>query len=128
MNVQAGLDPMHTVDLGIWVHLITAIAYKYDEILNCMGLLSPARIANAWKRLSSRCQDISSADSMLSINEYKASYMKILLDQKKAAGSALHKETYRKLEAWEHHILMLVSNYMFCLCPVSVSTGILYSV
>jgi hypothetical protein len=105
---------MHTIDLGIWVHLLTAVAYKLDKTVRYGGVLSAAKVAGVWKKLEDRAAQMSSDDSMLTLNAYKAKYMKILLDQKNQlyAGSANKQKKSKKLQAWEHHVLMLVS-----LCP-----------
>ncbi len=120
---QAGLDPLHTVDLGIWVHMLTAIAYKIDETLEYGSILGRGRIEDVWKRLCDNAEHINEQDSLIKVNRFKALYLKTLLDQRKhvQSGSKMKKPQSRKLEAWEHHILMLVScvlrhgaNTLFC--------------
>jgi 16S rRNA G966 N2-methylase RsmD len=60
---QSGCDIMHTVDLGIWVHLITSIAVKLDKTMKKYGILPAHRIAAVWEKLASRgVAEITSVD------------------------------------------------------------------
>ncbi len=43
---------MHTVDLGVWVHLITAIAVKLNKTIRKHGILPAQRIAAVWDKLA----------------------------------------------------------------------------
>lgn len=109
---QAGLDPMHTVDLGIWVHLLTAIAYKYESTLKSPNILSQVTIDAVWKRLEERAQAIKQEDSMLKVTPYRARYMKFLLDNRRKASKGKKDKKGRSLESWEHQIVMLVMFFL----------------
>ena len=104
---------MHTVDLGIWVHLLTCIASKYDNVLHKYGILPAADIAKVWDKLAKRAADMDGDDCMLKLNEYKIRYMHILLEAKKNSD-----KKSKTVEAWEHHLLMLVN--VCCACAICV--------
>jgi hypothetical protein len=54
--VQSGLDIMHTVDLGIWVHLMDAIAWKVDQTLKTYDILPSDRVSSVWNKLHERAK------------------------------------------------------------------------
>jgi hypothetical protein len=106
---QSGCDIMHTVDLGIWVHLITAIAVKLDKTIRKYGILPAHRIAAVWDKLGSRGVGLNADECLFKLNAYKANYLKILLEEKKQVGSKSKPKGKKKVQAWEHHLLMNVS-------------------
>jgi len=97
------MDPMHIVDLGIWTHLLTCIAHTYDATLNKYQILKGGQISAVWDKLGKRSQEMLPDDTMFRLNEYKAKYMSLLL--KNARDPTFKMKT---VEAWEHHLLMLV--------------------
>ena len=107
---QSGLDIMHTADLGLWVHILNCIAWKYDKTLKRYRVLPTAKVTGVWNKLEKRALDLNSDDCMLKMNWYKANYLKFLLYEK------LHPENKKKakVQAWEHHLLMNVSICSLC--------------
>lgn len=108
---QSGLDPMHLVDLGIWGHhLLLAMATKIDQALRGYSILQSKDIDAVWNELEQRASFLErehADDCMFRVNSYKIRYMERLLQNKM---NPQHKEkSCRKLQAWEHHLLMLVS-------------------
>ena len=103
------MDFMHTVDLGIWVHLITAIGVKIENILKYKQILSPAQISQVWDKLQRRGMQLNPDDSMIKLNWYKANIVKHLTQERLNP-----KEKFKKPQAWEHHLLM---NVCVPVCP-----------
>jgi hypothetical protein len=104
--LQSGLDPMHTIDLGIWVHLLTCIASKYERTLKTHRILTAKQINAVWDRLGSRAKELDADNTMFKLNEYKATFMRrLLLDLQSQQNQ---KKKGRNPQAWEHHLLMLV--------------------
>jgi hypothetical protein len=93
---------MHTVDLGIWVHMMRAIAVRIDDTLRSHGILTEREVNEVWIELVERSDDWDGDATMFHMNQWKGKYLKHLLDCKR------NHEQEKKLEAWEHHILMLV--------------------
>jgi hypothetical protein len=109
---------MHTVDLGIWVHLLTCIASKYERTLKSHRILSAKQINAVWNRLGSRAKELDADDTMFRLNEYKATFMrKLLLDLQSQQNN--QKKKGRNPQAWEHHLLMLVQ-IVYNLCAALV--------
>jgi hypothetical protein len=102
--LQAVSDPMHTVDLGIWTHLLTCIACTYDNVVSQHRILPPKRVSSIWNKLEQRCKDLNPYETMLRVNKFKARFLHFRLMEKKDPNARK-----RKLEAWEQHLLMLVS-------------------
>jgi hypothetical protein len=107
---QSGCDIMHTVDLGIWVHLITSIAVKLDKTMKKYGILPAHRIAAVWEKLASRGLALNADECLFKLNSYKANYLKILVEEKKQVGSNSKAKGKKAPQAWEHHLLMNVSD------------------
>ena len=105
---QSGCDIMHTVDLGVWVHLITAIAVKLDKTIRKHGILPARRITAVWDKLASRGVALNPDESMFKLNRYKANFLRTLLEEKKDLGSKGKSKGKKKPQAWEHHLLMNV--------------------
>ena len=107
---------MHIVDLGIWPHLLTCIANEYEETLNSYQILSAGEKAKVWDKLVARNESMNPDDTMFKLNDYKVKYMSLLL--KKAKDPMFHMKT---VEAWEHHLLMLVrANPPCSICVLSL--------
>jgi hypothetical protein len=97
---------MHTIDLGIWVHLLTCIASKYERTLKTHCILTAKQINAVWDRLGSRAKELDADNTMFKLNEYKATFMRrLLLDLQSQQNQ---KKKGRNPQAWEHHLLMLV--------------------
>jgi hypothetical protein len=107
---QSGCYIMHTVDLGIWVHLITAIAVKIDRTIRRYGILPAKRVAAVWEKLATRGMQLNADDTMVKLNAYKANYLKILVEEKRKQMSQTRATGKKKPQAWEHHLLMHVSS------------------
>lgn len=99
---------MHTVDLGVWVHLLLCIACKYDATLRKYGLLSHKEVMGVWDRLASRVRDLDQDECMFKINSYKGDFLKHKLMERLHANKK-KKPKKTSFEAWEHHLLMNVS-------------------
>ncbi len=93
---------MHTVDLGIWVHFMRAIAVRIDDTLRMHGILKDPEVNEVWTELLKRAEDWNVDETMFHMNKFKAGYLKHLLDSKR------DQRQERRLEAWEHQLLMLV--------------------
>jgi hypothetical protein len=55
---QSGVDIMHTVDLGLWIHLLSSIAVQYHNVAKMHNILSTSHVEGIWDRLSTRYDDI----------------------------------------------------------------------
>jgi hypothetical protein len=67
-------------------------------------ILPAHRIKGTWDKLAERAAEINVDDAMFRLNDYKAKYLYQLLILKENPN---HK--FKKVQAWEHHLLMLVS-------------------
>jgi hypothetical protein len=105
---------MHTVDLGIWVHLLTCVAAKIDSTVNKHGVLPPSKVAAVWTRLSDRALKLDGDECMFKLNFYKGNILKMLLDERNSRGKTRKGKKKRKAQAWEHHLLMNVSVLYLC--------------
>ena len=94
---------MHAVDLGIWTHLLSCIAVKYDKVASSHRLLAPAKVNKIWDRLIQRTEMLDPNLCMMKVNRFKGSFLKFKLQEKKDKSAAK-----KKLEAWEQQLLMLV--------------------
>jgi hypothetical protein len=109
---------MHTVDLGIWVHLLTCFACKIDATVRMHGVLPANKVSGVWTKLSNRAAKLDGDECMFKLNSYKANILKMLLDEKKSTTSHQKAKKKRKPQAWEHHLLMNVC-FLTCVpvCP-----------
>ncbi len=98
---------MHIVDLGIWVHLLTCIAWRVDKTLKKYHVLPASRVMGVWDKLHTRARLINQDDAMFKLNWYKINFIKVLLQERLSSHDAKH--TKKKIQAWEHHVLMNVS-------------------
>ena len=113
---QSGLDLMHTVELGLWVHLLNCIAWTYDCTLKKYSILPHAKVTAVWDKLEKRAYIVGrtySDDSMLNLNWYKANYLRFLLYERLDP----EKNKAKKVQAWEHHLLMNVICLLVCKLP-----------
>lgn len=101
--LQAGNDIMHTVDLGIWVHLLTCIAVQINDTCLEGNILLQAQVLPIWRELNNRAQSLNPDDCMFKMNDFKANYLHHLWKVKTHPDKSL-----KTMEAWEHHIMMLV--------------------
>lgn len=106
--VQSGLDPMHTVDLGIWVHLLTAISVRIDSTVRKYGILKGKKIEAVWDRIVERAGDWDQDESLFKMNKFKAQYMRHLLAVRQSKD-----KKQKNIEAWEHHLIMLVISCIY---------------
>ena len=105
---------MHAVDLGIWAHLMTCVAVRYDKVASSHRLLHPAKVNKIWEKLAKRTDMLDPNVCMMKVNRFKGSYLKFRLQEKKDKSASK-----KKLEAWEQQLLMLVC----FLCVVQICTG-----
>lgn len=95
---------MHTVDLGIWVHMLHSVHYTYDAAVRPFSASAESDLEEVWGTLSSRLQGLDSTDSMFSLNSFKGNFM-IRIRDEVFQSNAKHKT----FQAWEHQLLMQVS-------------------
>lgn len=104
---QAGMDVLHAVDLGVWVHFLTAVAVRYKNVLSEVpNVLSKTEINNVWSKLNQRVGKLDSNVSLFRLNQYQSSIFRFLVHGKENPKE--RKKTYR---SWEHHLLMMVKLY-----------------
>lgn len=109
-TLQSGVDIMHTVDLGVWVHLLTCIAVKYDQVARKYNVLKAAEVSAIWDELGRRVRLLDPDLCMFKLNEYKGNFLKFcLMERQDSKSNKKNKAKKKKFEAWEHHILMNVS-------------------
>jgi hypothetical protein len=102
--MQAAMDVLHAVDLGVWVHLLTAVAMRYKNILTAeKNMLTSTQVANVWDKLNRRVEELDSNVSLFRLNTYQSSIFKFLVFGRE--NPAEKKKNYR---SWEHHLLMMV--------------------
>ena len=104
---------MHAVDLGIWAHLMTCVAVRYDKVASSHRLLHPAKVNKIWEKLAKRTDMLDPNVCMMKVNRFKGSYLKFRLQEKKDKSASK-----KKLEAWEQQLLMLVCFF----CGVQICT------
>jgi hypothetical protein len=105
---------MHTVDLGVWVHLLTCIACKFDASLKKYHILKADKIAGIWDRLAERVELLDPDECMFRMNKYKGNFLKYSLQERQEVQSKSKQKVKKmKFEAWEHHLLMNVSDVCF---------------
>ena len=76
---QAGMDVLHAVDLGVWVHFLTAVAVRYKNILSEVpNVLSKTEINNVWSKLNQRVGKLDSNVSLFRLNQYQSSIFRFL--------------------------------------------------
>ena len=108
LDWQTCEDPMHTVDLGLWPHVVTAIARKIEHALSQWGFIRSDKIQNVWKRLSENLQNLEPDVAMFKINAFKGNFISRLLEDE----SDQNKKS-KTFQAWEHHLLMKVQLCLF---------------
>jgi hypothetical protein len=99
---------MHTVDLGIWVHLLRCIAVKIDTTVRKHGILAANKVNRVWDNLSERANELDGDECMFKLNHYKGNVLKMLLNERNAQKFGTAEKKKRKAQAWEHHLLMNV--------------------
>ncbi len=106
---------MHTVDLGIWVHMMECIAVTIHATSVAGQVFTNAK--DIWDEIVQRSQELDPDDCMLSVNSFRAGYLHHLWKAKQEKDRKYKK----KLEAWEHHVLMLVCKLIaYCAHFVSI--------
>eukprot|EP00961_Rhodomonas_salina_P149177 2007879-Rhodomonas_salina.1 len=69
---MSGVDIMHTVDLGVWVHLLTCISVKYDQVARKYNVLKAAEVSAIWDELGQRVRLLDPDLCMFKLNAYDA--------------------------------------------------------
>jgi hypothetical protein len=82
---------------------MTCIAVRYDEVLRTHGLLKGSELTNVWTVLSARIAELDSTQSMFRLNHFQGKALHFCL-----LGKQKPKDSKKRFEAWEHHVLMMV--------------------
>jgi hypothetical protein len=82
---------------------MTCIAVRYDEVLRTHGLLKGSELTRIWTVLSERIAELDSNQSMFRLNHFQRKALHFCL-----MGKQKPKESKKRFEAWEHHVLMMV--------------------
>ena len=115
---QYAEDVMHTIDLGIWVHMLHSFHFSFDAIIRQDSFYTDKEVNDVWGELSERLQSLDRDDSMFQLNSFKGNFMLRIKDE--VYNPNVKHKTF---QAWEHQLLMQVQVYYLfvknCFCMLA---------